>query len=114
MKNILIINEQHTLFSEQEEILNKLGGYETIKVPSAGWDLKKMNELVNHYIIQSQIKIIFASPIPYLIKEISYFSGKYDDGEVEVLVFHNDNRNKKELPNGKIISVVAETGWQLV
>ena len=32
----------------------------------------------------------------------------------QVLVFHNDKRQKRELPNGKIISVVAETGWQLV
>ena len=27
---------------------------------------------------------------------------------------HNDRREKKELPNGKVIMAVAQTGWQLV
>ena len=31
-----------------------------------------------------------------------------------VSVFHNDNRVAKELPNGKIVHVIAETGWILV
>ena len=32
----------------------------------------------------------------------------------DVLVFHNDRREKKELPDGLIIQVVAREGWQLV
>jgi len=31
-----------------------------------------------------------------------------------VHIFHNDNREKKELPNGKIIHTVAQKGWVLV
>jgi hypothetical protein len=29
-------------------------------------------------------------------------------------VFHNDRREKKELPNGKVIMTVAKEGWELV
>jgi len=50
--------------------------------------------------------IVFVSPIPYMVKELAK--------DANVLVFHNDRREKKQLPNGKIIQVVAETGWQLV
>jgi hypothetical protein len=28
-------------------------------------------------------------------------------------VFSNDTREKKELPDGKVISVLAKTGWYL-
>jgi len=31
----------------------------------------------------------------------------------EYYLLHNDRREKKELPNGRVISVVAQTGWQL-
>lgn len=52
--------------------------------------------------------VIFVSPIPYLIKFLAGSTG------TDVYVFHNDNREKKELPDGRIIQTVAKTGWQLV
>jgi uncharacterized protein (DUF111 family) len=48
-------------------------------------------------------KVIFVSPIPALMKLMRHWK-----------VFHNDNREKKELPNGKIIMTVAKKGWVLV
>lgn len=36
------------------------------------------------------------------------------DERYKVLIFHNDNREKKELPGGKVVSVVSQTGWQLI
>ena len=47
--------------------------------------------------------VVFCSPIPAMMKLL--------DGW---FVFHNDAREKVELPNGKIIMKVAEKGWQLV
>ena len=46
---LLIINEQHSLFPEQEEILNKKGGFETIEVPADGWTLEEQQELVGNW-----------------------------------------------------------------
>jgi len=121
-KAFVIINEQHSLLPAQIEILeNRIGDYEIIRVPAMGWTLKEQYEILQklvHHIV------IFVSPIPYLMKQLSFYEGyghmeNCDNGLLigygtQVLVFHNDKREKKELPNGKIISVVAETGWQLV
>jgi hypothetical protein len=32
----------------------------------------------------------------------------------EFFVLHNDRREKKELPNGKVIMTVAKEGWMIV
>ena len=50
---------------------------------------------------------MFASPVPALIA-LAQRAG------VEVKVLHNDKREKKELPNGKIIMTVAQAGWVIV
>lgn len=102
MKKIfVVINEQHVLLEEQKEIINKnFPDWEYLKVPASGWDLKKIKEISQTY---SGDKLIFVSPVPALMRLHSNWS-----------VFHNDRREKKELPNGKIIMTVAETGWQLV
>ena len=122
-KIILIINEQHTLFPEQEALMTKLGDYKTIKSPSTGWTKEDMDKFTKEYGIGYRDTIVFASPIPYLLKKLSselhYFESldmSSDGVELmyKVLVFHNDNREKVELPNGKIINKVASTGWQLV
>jgi len=52
-------------------------------------------------------------------KDSGYYNGAGSLGmvvgrETRIRVLHNDNRQKKELPNGKIIMTVAETSWQLV
>jgi hypothetical protein len=107
-KATAIINETHELMAEQRNILNKtFSTWETISVPSAGWTLEEMKQNVSE-MKRSGNTIVFVSPIPFMLKELA------KDANVNVLVFHNDNRKKKELPNGKIIQVVAETGWQLV
>jgi len=54
--------------------------------------------------------VVFASPIPYLIKLLSrQLNFTIDEGlkhAYNVLIFHNDKREKKELPNGKVIMTV--------
>jgi hypothetical protein len=96
----LVINEQHTLLENQQEVLKEFVGDDVVnivKIPKDGLtivEMKKLAELEN---------IIFVSPIPVTMK----FANDW-------FVFANEKRVKKELPNGKIISVTAQTGWQIV
>lgn len=55
------------------------------------------------------LAVVFASPVPYLLKELACRFG-----DKRVRVFHNDHREKVELPNGRVINKVASTGWQIV
>jgi hypothetical protein len=112
----VILNEQHSLMEEQQQLLNEKFGdnWEIVPVPANGWTLaeqhKKVVELVNKY-----GDVVFASPVPFLMKEVSRESIIGENISLfNVYVFHNDNREKVELPNGKIIFKVAKTGWQLV
>lgn len=125
MKAKVIINEQHSLLPSQEEALNsQFEGWEFYKVPAEGWTLEEMIEEVDDDLIQynSEYAIVFASPVPYLLAHCASVSGRIDTAreygsetpELFVYLFHNDVREKKELPNGKVISVTAREGWQLV
>ena len=117
MAKYLIINEQHSLFEEQKVLLGE--GYETILIPAEGINFKEIREFQYSHGFKRGDVIIFASPIPALLMELSkelwgdnlssYMEHKYD-----VLVFHNDKREKKELPNGKVVATVATTGWHLL
>jgi len=122
-KVYVIINEQHSLFPQQKEILDqRFQSWEFFKIPAEGLTLDEQRQIVQE--LKENI-IVFASPVPFLMKELAYISGFADPINCEnanglligygtqVLVFHNDKREKKEI-NGRIISVVAETGWQLV
>mgnify|MGYP000309279407 CR=1 FL=1 len=142
-KAFVIMNESHSLLPEQEKILEeKFEEYEIISVPATGWtleEMKKKAESICYKVAGAEVKdmgkgrkavyfpaespgnaIIFVSPIPYLLKELTARSIRGDYEELttrcvyDVLVFHNDNREKKELPDGRIIQVVAKEGWQLV
>lgn len=68
----------------------------------------------------NQLHVVFVSPIPYMMiqltrKEYYIPTLEYvDQTGMFIKTFHNDNRDKKELPNGKIIYTVAKEGWQLV
>lgn len=123
-KVVVIINEQHKLLEEQEEILkNSFGRWETLLVPAKGWSLGEQESILDSLINKT---IVFASPIPFLIKRLSFVEGyAHEDNcihanglleghRTKVYVFHNDRREKLELPNGKVVHTVAKTGWQLV
>jgi hypothetical protein len=131
MKTVtVVINEQHTLLPNQEEVMRKehpIATWKELKVPAEGWNLQEMKgickALTGH--------IIMVSPIPYMIKNLT---AQVVDNEAQALLFHfgvnhnmhtkgnidgvqimcNDTREKVELPNGKIIHKVAATGWYLV
>lgn len=121
---IIIINENHSMMDEQKSIIEeRYYNYEFLKVPAQGWTLEEMNSIVEK-ISTMELKgeyldIVFVSPVPYMIRELTrreiLFLNEYaEQTNMFVRVFHNDVREKKELPDGRIISVVAQTGWQLV
>jgi hypothetical protein len=100
---LVLLNEQHSLLEEQRSILDGLFDWTIKAVPSSGWTLSQMREVIQE--LQAfDGEVVFASPVPALLL------GMAGRG----FLFHNDKREKKELPNGKIVMAVAQTGWQLV
>ena len=121
MRMILIMNEQHSLLPQQQAILEDAypHGWETIRVPAEGWTraeiFRQVDSLVRD-LVEGHADIVCLSPIPLLLSQLAWTEG-YSRGQGEapgeVRVFHNDRREKKELPGGKIIQVVAQEGWEL-
>lgn len=104
----VIINEQHGMMESQEKLLGEVfGEYEEYKVPASGWSVGDM-ERVQKELEETTESVVFLSPVPVLLGKMSA------EGSVGVYVLHNDRRQKKELPNGKVIMVVAEEGWELI
>lgn len=106
----IFINEQHKILPEQLNILNetfKEEGYEFWYVPADGYTLEQIKDISN----QKFDGVVFISPIPVLI---GMLAAKATETNNKVFVFHNDKRDKKELPDGRIIQVVSLTGWELV
>jgi hypothetical protein len=104
----VIKNEQHALFEEQVQLLrDQFGTYIEYPVPAHGWTLEEMQEHIA-FLYENADVVIFASPIPYMIKSLARYN------TLSVYVFHNDKREKKVLPDGRVIQTVASTGWQLV
>ena len=125
MNPLVIINEQHTLLDVQNEILlNRFGvdGWNTLPVPAKGWTQEEMDAIMASDIFKTKT-VIFISPIPYMIKMLTAAAmanmhlpsiiTRYSRTVESVLLMCNDTREKKELPNGKIIFAVAKTGWYL-
>ena len=122
MNTIIIINEQHSLLPQQSEIIRKELGQEIElrKIPAEGINRQQIEELAEELNRLNNINIVVLSPIPLLLGRLAYTSGEID-GRYDcvcprnhIYILHNDQREKKELPNGKIISVVAQEGWELI
>ena len=114
MKTTIIISEQHTLLPEQSEILKeKFVEWTTILVPATGWT-REEREIICDTL---RGNVVFVSPIPGMILDLagraSFESCNYGAQTIRPWVFANDTREKKELPNGKVVSVTAQTGWYL-
>ena len=119
-KAIVIMNEAHSLLPEQEKILGMVyEGFDIFPVPAQGWDIGEMIDKINQFhkkACKEKFDIVFVSPIPLMIRELTEMAMCPNSGRrrYRVKLFHNDRREKKELPGGKIIQVVAKEGWQLV
>lgn len=126
MKAIVIINESHSLMEDQERVLSKKFGddWDIYPVPSSGWTKEEMDLEIEKILSlrdkNKKLSVVFASPIPYMLMQLTRNEVYAPSGEfcestgLFIHVLHNDNRDKKELPNGKYISVVAKEGWQLL
>ena len=119
-KATVIINEQHSLLKEQEQILlDKFESWELLKVPASGWTLAEQKRIAAELVADAMRSVtpVFASPVPALLNFVAQDIG-YKQGEgwrtATPMVFHNDRREKKELSNGKVIMTVAAEGWELV
>ena len=99
---VVVINIQHSLLPQQEELLPD--EYTLALVPATGWDLQTIRDKSKKW---GNRMVILVSPIPALMsiraKEALPFQ-----------TFHNDKREKKELPDGRIIHTVSHEGWELV
>ena len=113
MKVKVVLNEQHTLLDNQKELIsNKFGDqWEILSVPAAGWNRKEIGEVAKEL---ANATVVFASPIPLLLGTLAHEQGSGHSEGLQVFLLHNDKREKKELPTGKVISVVAKTGWELI
>ena len=113
----VVMNEQHKLLPEQKEILDAKFGdsWKFLLSPKNGWSIEEMDaEMAKMKLDQP---VVFVSPIGYMILELGTQQGARTDGYAHlkhIFLFHNSKREKKELPNGRVISVTAKTGWQLV
>lgn len=127
VKALVIMNETHSLLSDQKRVLEEAySEYEILPVPASGWTLDEMKEKVDEIVSlplpegKTKLHVIFVSPIPYMIMELTRrevwmpIAEYADRTHITVRIFHNDHREKKELPNGRIIQVVAQEGWVLV
>ncbi len=113
MKIVVVLNEQHSLLQEQVKLLDKefeQGNWLLCSVPATGWTLEEQETMV---INLSRQTIVFASPVPYLLAKLAYEKGQANQIS-KIFVFGNDNRDKKELPGGRVVYVVPKTGWQLL
>lgn len=123
MKTIVIINEQHSLLPQQEQLIRKKLGQEIElkKIPSEGINRQQIEELAEQLNRLHDTNIVILSPIPLLLARLAHYSGECDTLALyggssgnSIYILHNDKREKKELPNGKVISVVAQEGWELI
>ena len=110
-----VINKAHSLMVEQEQILNSLisEGDDLIRVdvPEEGLTLEQQIELSHSLMdeMNGDDYLIFVSPISCMI---GYIVARLEISK-NVLIFGNDKREKKELPNGRIVQVISKTGWYL-
>ena len=105
---LVIINEQHSLLPDQETKLNEKfgeGSWEKLNVPANGWTCGEQEAKLGE--IGKDDILVFASPLPLMLLR------EAQEGR-ETFVFHNDLREKKELPDGKVIFTVAKSGWEIL
>lgn len=90
-KAIVIMNQQHRLFNDQQNALNgKFSSYEITLVPQEGWTRQEMEAKMGE-IMATDHDIVFLSPVPYMLMKVS----KLVEHEVStrvVYLFHRDVR----------------------
>ena len=112
MKTVVVINQQHSLFPIQRDLLDqKFSGWEPRFIPASGWSLEQQIHFCKEE-LRGVDRVVFVSPIPYVLARLYFMSGQ--GIPIGIYIFINEKRVKKELPNGKIIQTVAPDGWRLI
>lgn len=118
MKKIfVVINEQHKLLPAQEEEISRVFGedieLEFVKIPADGLKIHEMDSMVEEWLFNGST-ILFVSPIPYMIREYAERRILGSRSSKKIFLFHNDKREKSELPDGRVIYKIAQDGWKIV
>ena len=113
MKIRVIINAQHEIMEDQVRAIKEYWAGKEVnivleKIPAEGLVLAEIEKLSKKLFEGRETEeIVIASPIPALMSTLA------SEG-TDFFVLHNDKREKKELPNGKIIMTVVRGGWVIV
>ena len=115
---VVFLNEQHSLLPSQTTALDNHPNFKewlVIPVPSTGWTLAEMRDIVAQYSVFGTT-IIMGSPIPFLT---GAFAGRAKDDGTEIFIMHNDKRCAKEITDQKtgqtkVIHTLAPDGWECV
>lgn len=108
---ILVINDQHSLMTDQQRVLDEVfpQGWDVFRVPPQGMNLDNIKDWVDQ--VDPAQTVIMVSPIP------AFFCLLAKRG-INFCTLHNDKRAAKEIPDGKggvkVIHTVAPVGWQVV
>lgn len=113
-ETLVIINTQHKLKPQQEELLlERYNTFMRFDIPEEGLNEEEIKLLVPKLIEAKNL--VIASPIPYLLKLLGKELNKHNR---EYFIFHNDIREKEEInmPDGsrKIIFKVSDVGWKIL
>jgi hypothetical protein len=115
MESVIVINEQHKLLPIQDYLLRIYCGdsWETFTVPAGGMTIAEQVDAATG-LVGKYDRVIFVSPVPVMLAKAVYWATVFhEDLGREVWVFVNERREKKELPDGRVISTLAQDGWEL-
>lgn len=113
----VVISQQHQLKKSQVDLLNTLAQehdceWSRLDIRATGWTAQEQCDIAQNLSRSDAEVVVFASPLPYMLK-LMVAASAANESDVLVLVFHNDQREKREW-GGKVAYLVAETGWELL
>lgn len=117
---LLVINEQHSLLQQQEELLSQkfpAAQVNPVNIPAAGLSLEQQRALAEQLFWADGV-VVFVSPIPIILSSLSYragmsYSESVDGDYKRVFVFARGSRAPAEEINGKKIYTIQSGGWSL-
>lgn len=116
MKAKVILNEQHTLLTEQKSLLDEQfgkGQWEILSLPKVGLNEQEQRKLAHK--LRAEI-VVIASPCPLMSLLLAAVKGR-DDARNTIFLFHADARTAEETKNAggeAILQHRLQKEWKLV